>query len=106
MSGLLPGPLTLFEARPVHLKRHTPLRSQFCFGKGVSMVAFESGYSPVAPCSRQTITRECTMHSHLCSLCRAAITVDEGRKCPNRDDHDDGLCEACALAQPGPDEFV
>ncbi len=70
------------------------------------MAAFESKYSPVGPRSRETIARGSTMHSHLCSRCRAAITVDEGGKCLSCSDHDDGLCEACALAQPGPDEFV
>jgi hypothetical protein len=46
------------------------------------------------------------MHFHLCSQCRAVITVDENRKCPNNGDHEEGLCEACALAQPGSDEIV
>jgi hypothetical protein len=70
------------------------------------MVAFESEHSPIAPRLRETIGRESTMHLHLCARCRAAITVDRGRKCLSKGDHDDGLCEACALAQPSTDEFV
>jgi hypothetical protein len=47
------------------------------------------------------------MHLHLCSECRAVITVDEGRKCPPRNgDHEHGLCDACAQAQRGSDDIV
>jgi hypothetical protein len=46
------------------------------------------------------------MHLHLCHQCRAVITVDEGRTCPSKSDHEEGLCEACAQAQPGSDEIV
>jgi hypothetical protein len=45
------------------------------------------------------------MHLHLYTQCRAVITVDEGRTCPHNSDHEEGLCEACAQAQPGPDEI-
>jgi hypothetical protein len=41
------------------------------------------------------------MHRHLCSYCRAVITLDDGGKCQTNVDHEDGLCEACALTQPG-----
>ena len=41
------------------------------------------------------------MHFHLCSQCRVVITVDEGRTCPHHNDHEAGLCEECAQAQPG-----
>jgi hypothetical protein len=46
------------------------------------------------------------MHRHICSECKAVITIDAGHKCPSKSDHDAGLCEACALAQPGSDEIV
>jgi hypothetical protein len=46
------------------------------------------------------------MHLHLCSQCGAIITIDDGHKCPNNTDHEDGLCESCALAQPGFDEII
>jgi hypothetical protein len=46
------------------------------------------------------------MHLHLCSECRAVITVDEGRKCPRNSDHEQGLCDACAHAQRGWDDIV
>ena len=46
------------------------------------------------------------MHMHLCAQCRAIITVDEGRTCPRNSDHEEGLCEACAQAQPGSDDIV
>jgi len=46
------------------------------------------------------------MHLHLCSQCRAVITVDEGHKCPNNNDHEEGLCEPCALAQPSSEEII
>ncbi len=46
------------------------------------------------------------MHLHLCSQCRAIITVDEGRNCPSTSDHEEGLCEACAQAQPASDDIV
>lgn len=50
--------------------------------------------------------KEADMHLHLCSQCRAIITVDEGRTCPSNNDPDEGLCEACALAQPRFDEII
>ncbi len=46
------------------------------------------------------------MHQHLCSYCRAVITLAEGVKCQRNADHEDGLCEACALTQPGLEEMV
>jgi hypothetical protein len=46
------------------------------------------------------------MHLHLCSQCSAVITIDEGARCPRNTDHEEGLCEACALAQPGSDELA
>jgi len=33
------------------------------------------------------------MHLHLCSQCRAIITVDEGRNCPSTSDHEEMLAE-------------
>jgi len=68
------------------------------------MAAFEAEHSPIAARWRNTISGT-TMHLHLCSGCGAAITVDRGIKCLSNGDHDDGLCEACAFAQPGADEF-
>jgi hypothetical protein len=52
------------------------------------------------------IIKEDVMHLHLCSECNAVITVDQGRECPSKRDHEDGLCEACAQAQAGSDEIV
>jgi hypothetical protein len=46
------------------------------------------------------------MHQHLCSNCRAVITLDEGGKCQRNVDHEDELCEACALTQPGLKETI
>jgi hypothetical protein len=46
------------------------------------------------------------MHSHRCSECNAVITLDQGPTCPRKSDHEQGLCEACAQAQPGPDEIL
>jgi hypothetical protein len=43
--------------------------------------------------------------SHRCSNCGAFITLHETLKSAG-DDPDAGLCEACALAEPGSDEFV
>ena len=45
------------------------------------------------------------MHRHFCSHCRSVITLvmDESGKC-QRNDHEDSLCEACALMQPGFEE--
>ena len=47
-----------------------------------------------------------TTHQHLCSNCRAVITLDEGGKCQRNVDHEDELCEACALTQPGLKETI
>jgi hypothetical protein len=46
------------------------------------------------------------VHRHFCSHCRSVITLvmDEGRKCQRNADHEDSLCEACALMQPGFEE--
>ncbi len=44
------------------------------------------------------------MHRHLCSQCGAVVTLEDNRKCPNNSDHQDGLCEDCALAQPADSE--
>jgi hypothetical protein len=44
------------------------------------------------------------MHRHLCSQCRAVITLDEGGKCQRDAYHKDGFCEACALTQAGLEE--
>jgi hypothetical protein len=41
------------------------------------------------------------MHLHLCSRCRAVITVDEGVTCPPNLEQEEGLCDACGQAQPG-----
>jgi hypothetical protein len=46
------------------------------------------------------------MHRYLCSHCRAVITLDDGGKCQTNVDQEDGLCEACALTQPGLEEMV
>ena len=64
------------------------------------------GIRPCAGCWKSLSVKEENMHLHLCSQCRAVITVDEGRTCPGKSDHEEGLCEACAQAQPGPDESV
>ncbi len=70
------------------------------------MATFESKDSAIAVRLLEPISRVCTAHSHLCSACRAVITVDDGQKCLSDGDHDDGLCETCAIALPAPDEFV
>jgi hypothetical protein len=44
------------------------------------------------------------MHRHFCSQCGAVVTLDDNRRCPNSSDHEDGLCETCALAQPADEE--
>jgi hypothetical protein len=46
------------------------------------------------------------MHRHLCLCCAAVITLDEGRKCRSENDHMDGPCEACALAQADLEEIL
>jgi hypothetical protein len=46
------------------------------------------------------------MHRHLCSHCAAVITLDDGGKCQNENDHVDGACEACAFAQPDLEEVL
>jgi hypothetical protein len=69
------------------------------------MAAFESEHLHIVARLRNTIS-ESTMHFHLCSGCGAANTVDRGIKCLSNGDHDDGLCEPCAFAQPSADEYV
>jgi hypothetical protein len=46
------------------------------------------------------------MHRHFCSHCRSVITLvmDESGKCQRNADHEDSLCEACVLMQPGFEE--
>jgi hypothetical protein len=50
--------------------------------------------------------RRAFMHLHVCSQCLAVITIDEGHKCRKHCDHEEGLCEACALPQPGSDDIA
>ena len=40
------------------------------------------------------------MHRHLCSQCGAVVALEENKRCLNDSDHQDGLSEACASAQP------
>jgi hypothetical protein len=46
------------------------------------------------------------MHRRFCSHCRSVITLvtDESGKGQRKADHQDSLCEACALMQPGFEE--
>jgi hypothetical protein len=46
------------------------------------------------------------MHRHFCSHCRSVITLvmDESGKCQGDADHEDSLCEGCALMQSGFEE--
>jgi hypothetical protein len=46
------------------------------------------------------------MHSHLCSECSAIVTFGDDLSCLTSNDHEDGLCEACAQAQEGSDEIA
>ena len=54
----------------------------------------------------ETVVKEEIMHLHLCAQCGAVITIDEGRTCPHKSDHQEGLCEPCAQAQPRLYEIV
>lgn len=51
-------------------------------------------------------SHEALTHRHLCTQCGAVITLDESRNCQTEEDYINGLCEACALAQPGSEEIV
>jgi len=49
---------------------------------------------------------EASIHRHLCSQCEAVITLNQNRNCQSEDDHVDGLCEMCALGEPGAEEII
>lgn len=75
-------------------------------GIGSALIAGNVDIQPCNSGKKILSVKEAFMHLHLCSQCRAVITVDEGYKCPNHSDHEEGLCDACALAQPGCEEIV
>ena len=52
------------------------------------------------------VEHEASTHRHLCAGCEAVITVDRSRDCQTEDDHVDGFCEMCALAEPGVEEMI
>ena len=63
-------------------------------------------YSGKREAKGELLVKEEAMHFHFCSECTVVITIDEGRICPQSNDHEEGLCEECAQAQPGWDDSV
>ena len=49
---------------------------------------------------------EASIHRHLCLRCEAVMTLDQSLNCESEDDHVDGFCEMCALAEPGVEEMI
>jgi hypothetical protein len=70
------------------------------------MVILETGYSPSGKLHRVTSISQELMRLHVCSQCRAVITVDAEPTRPSDNDCEGGLCKECALAQPGWDDSV
>ena len=95
-------PTTEASARQIDMSR----RILFDSLRAVLRVISESAHLAITGCWKSLSVKEEIVHLHLCSQCRAVITVDEGRTCPSNSDHEEGLCEACAQAQPGSDEIV
>jgi hypothetical protein len=63
-------------------------------------------FTRTGTCKNESPAKENAFHFQFCSQCSVVITVDEGRTCSHRNDHEEGLCEECAQAQPGWDDSV